>query len=247
MTITLVMRLPRMKSYVCFSVFLTSAALLDLTPAAEAQLSSAPASVRFGAVATGQSRTLPVTIANSGRQSVVVSQIIAIGAGFSVNQANLPVNLAPGRKLAIDAGFAPLNEGTAGGTIYISTATGEVLSVPLNGNAVRETQSAGSSAVREKRRIRRADDQSDSAIDVPVHSVALSWNASTSQDVIGYNIYRGITSGGPYSKINSTIDADLNYTDTSVADGQTYYYVATAVDGNNQESAYSNEAEAVIP
>jgi fibronectin type 3 domain-containing protein len=79
------------------------------------------------------------------------------------------------------------------------------------------------------------------------HSVDLSWNASTSQDVIGYNVYRGTRSGGPYSKINSVLDPNLAYTDVSVTDGMTYYYVTTAVDSDNQESVYSNQAQAIIP
>jgi fibronectin type 3 domain-containing protein len=65
--------------------------------------------------------------------------------------------------------------------------------------------------------------------------------------VIGYNVYRGTRSGGPYSKINSVLDPNLAYTDVSVTDGMTYYYVTTAVDSNNQESVYSNQAQAIIP
>lgn len=79
------------------------------------------------------------------------------------------------------------------------------------------------------------------------HSVDLSWNPSTSHDVIGYNVYRGTTSGGPYQRINSALDASTVYTDTSVIDGDTYYYVTTAVDSNHQESVNSNEAQAIIP
>ncbi|MGB9071575.1 MAG: hypothetical protein WCC22_02815, partial [Terriglobales bacterium] len=74
-----------------------------------------------------------------------------------------------------------------------------------------------------------------------------SWNASDSQGVVGYNVYRGGVSGGPYSKINTSLDAGTNYTDNQVVAGQTYYYVATAVDGNGDESTYSNEVPAVIP
>jgi Abnormal spindle-like microcephaly-assoc'd, ASPM-SPD-2-Hydin len=79
------------------------------------------------------------------------------------------------------------------------------------------------------------------------HSVDLSWNASTSVNVIGYNVYRSKTSGGHYRKINSVLIASTVYTDTSVVDGYTYYYVATAVNSSDQESAYSNEARAIIP
>jgi fibronectin type 3 domain-containing protein len=69
-----------------------------------------------------------------------------------------------------------------------------------------------------------------------------------SSDVIGYNIYRGAVSAGPYSKINSSLNVGTTYTDNSVVDGQTYYYVSTAVSSNNQESAYSSPPQrAVIP
>jgi fibronectin type 3 domain-containing protein len=65
--------------------------------------------------------------------------------------------------------------------------------------------------------------------------------------VVGYNVYRGGVSGGPYSKINTSLDASTNYADNQVVAGQTYYYVTTAVDGNSVESGHSNEAQAVIP
>jgi hypothetical protein len=48
----------------------------------------------------------------------------------------------------------------------------------------------------------------------PPHSVGLTWTASTST-VVGYNIYRGTTSGGPYVKVNTTTVVATNFTDTS--------------------------------
>jgi hypothetical protein len=81
----------------------------------------------------------------------------------------------------------------------------------------------------------------------PLNSVNLSWTASTSQNVIGYNIYRGVTSNGPYWKINSVLNASTLYSDTTVADGKTYYYVTTSVNSTDEESPYSNQTKAVIP
>jgi fibronectin type 3 domain-containing protein len=43
------------------------------------------------------------------------------------------------------------------------------------------------------------------------------------------------------------MQASINYTDSAVTNGTTYYYVTTAVDGSGNESAYSNQATAVIP
>jgi len=78
------------------------------------------------------------------------------------------------------------------------------------------------------------------------HSVQLTWLASTSS-VVGYNIYRSITTGGPYVKINATLVMPLTYTDSSLANSTTYYYVATSVDPTGNESAYSIETSANTP
>jgi fibronectin type 3 domain-containing protein len=77
------------------------------------------------------------------------------------------------------------------------------------------------------------------------HTVDLSWTASA--DAVGYNIYRGTVSDGPYTMINSSLDSTTAYADSTVVSGQTYYYVVTAVDSQSQESAYSNQTQAVVP
>ena len=77
-------------------------------------------------------------------------------------------------------------------------------------------------------------------------SVVLSWTASTSP-VVGYNAYRSTISGGQYTKLNSSLIATTSYTDQTVQSGSTYYYVATAVDSQGNESSYSNQAVATVP
>ena len=77
------------------------------------------------------------------------------------------------------------------------------------------------------------------------YSVQLIWDASSSP-VVGYNVYRGGKTGGPYGKISS-LDPSTSYTDNAVASGQTYYYVTTAVNSGGQESTYSNQVTAQIP
>ena len=76
----------------------------------------------------------------------------------------------------------------------------------------------------------------------PVHTVNLSWNASTSPNISGYNIYRAVftTSCGSYTKINSVLDTSTLYTDSAVVDGTAYCYASTAVNTSNEESGYSN-------
>jgi uncharacterized protein YjbI with pentapeptide repeats len=77
--------------------------------------------------------------------------------------------------------------------------------------------------------------------------VNLGWNASISGGVTSYNVYRGTTSGGPYTLIASGI-ATTNFTDGNAAPGTTVYYVVTAVapgTPSNLESA--NSAELAVP
>jgi hypothetical protein len=77
--------------------------------------------------------------------------------------------------------------------------------------------------------------------------VSLGWTASTSQDVVGYNAYRSTSSGGPYTRLNSSLISNTNYNDQTVQSGYTYYYVTTAVDSQGMESVYSNQAAATVP
>jgi len=80
------------------------------------------------------------------------------------------------------------------------------------------------------------------------HSVALTWNPSTSA-VAGYNVYRTTVSVVQYAKLNSSLVGGLAYTDTTVLSGSsiTYYYVTTAVDSSGSESIPSNEVPAKVP
>jgi hypothetical protein len=79
------------------------------------------------------------------------------------------------------------------------------------------------------------------------HSVSLNWTASVSANIAGYNVYRSTTNGGPYTQLNGSLVTTTSYTDNRVAAGQTYYYVATAVDTSNDQSADSNQTQVTVP
>jgi fibronectin type 3 domain-containing protein len=80
------------------------------------------------------------------------------------------------------------------------------------------------------------------------HYVTLTWTASTTSGVTGYNVYRSNTTGEPYTKLTSTAlgATTATYTDSSVIAGTTYYYAATALVGST-ESGYSTQASATVP
>jgi len=79
------------------------------------------------------------------------------------------------------------------------------------------------------------------------HSVMLKWTASPSPGVTGYNVYRSTVSGSAYSKVNSSPVGGLSYTDATVVNGQTYYYVTTSVNAAGDESSYSTQVKMIIP
>lgn len=79
------------------------------------------------------------------------------------------------------------------------------------------------------------------------HSATLNWTASTTPNVT-YNVYRATASGGTYTVVNSSPISGTTFQDTSVQPGQTYYYVARAVNANSVESVNSSPAvQATIP
>jgi fibronectin type 3 domain-containing protein len=77
------------------------------------------------------------------------------------------------------------------------------------------------------------------------HTVELTWDES-STNVISFNVYRGLSSGGPYTLIQSGVAATL-YTDATVGSGAQYFYVVAALDNLGKESPYSNETTAIVP
>jgi len=182
-------------------------------------LSLSTNTVSFGNVDTGATSTRAVTVTNTGNSNVLISKIAASGAVYSLSGASAPVTLTPSQKLTFDVIFSPTITGAVSGSATItSNASGSPAAISLSGSGV-----------------------------VPVpHSVSLSWTESSSV-VTGYNVYRSTTSGTGYTKVNGGLVSVVSYTDSTVVNGTTYYYVTTAVDASGNESTNSNEAVAAIP
>jgi len=197
----------------------TSTAAALTVNAATFLLSATPASLTFGNVNTGASSTLAVTLTNSGNSQVTISNVSISGAGFNASGLSAGQILAPGQGGTLNVTFTPAVAGSVTGSLaVVSSASNSPATIPLSGTGLQT---------------------------VP-HSADLSWTASTSI-VAGYNVYRGVQSGGPYTKLTSTPVVLTIHTDSTVQSGQTYFYVVTAVDLNNLETVHSNEVSAVIP
>jgi hypothetical protein len=196
------------------------AVILATGTGVQPQLTASPASLNFGNVAVGSSGTQTITVSNTGSAAATISQAVASGTGYTVSGPAMPMTLAAGASASFSVQFAPTAAGSDSGSVTVTSNT-------PNSPTMVGMSGTGTAPV--------------------AHSVSLSWVASTSSTVVGYNIYRGSVSGGPYTMLNSTPQAGLSYTDMTVLAGQTYYYVVTAVDGSGNESVVSNEVAVTIP
>jgi hypothetical protein len=187
-------------------------------------LSVSASTVSFGSVALGSSATKTEKLAVA-TSPVTISSGSWSGDGFSISGITFPVTLAAGQSASFTVTFAPQTSGNAaGGISFLSDAANSPTVESFTGVG---TQTSGPSPQQ--------------------HSVSLSWSPSPST-VIGYNVYRGTTSGGPYpTKLTPSPQSATSMIDSTVVAGTTYYYVATSVDQTNVESIYSNQLTEVIP
>jgi hypothetical protein len=196
----------------------TLAISLSGTGTAAGQLSVSPASLSFGSVTVGAGKSLTGSLSAIGA-SVTISSGSSSTSEFALSGISFPLTIPAGQSASFTVTFTPQASGAA-------SASATFASNASNASAVGSLIGTGVAPVQ--------------------HQVALGWDASTSS-VAGYNIYRGTSAGGPYTKINSASDVTTSYTDTLVTAGQTYYYLTTAVDTEGTESIYSNEVVATIP
>lgn len=196
---------------------------IDMTGAGQSalvQLTVSPTSVSFGGAAVGSANSKPVTVKNTGNTNASISSVAVAGTGFSLSGSSTSVVLTPGQSETYTVNFDPKTPANDTGTLTVaSNASGSPMNVALSGIGTSSPTS---------------------------HSVALNWDRSTST-VLGYFVYRSSKPSGPYAKMNSSADSSTSYSDTTVADGQVYYYVVTAVDSSNIESSYSNQVSVTIP
>jgi Abnormal spindle-like microcephaly-assoc'd, ASPM-SPD-2-Hydin len=216
------------RSYLFGLVFLATAlfAGCSLAPAPKtvassptAQLSVTPATVAFGSVSVGSSTSKKGSLTASN-SNVTVSTVDESGEGYTLSGITFPLTVPAGQSVPFTVTFAPQTAGSAPGSLTFVSDASDTASATLSGTGT--TQASP-------------------------HTVSLSWSADTSS-VVGYNIYRGTVSGGPYpTRLTSSPQPDTTFVDNTVQSSSTYFYVATAVDSDSIESTYSNQAKAVIP
>jgi hypothetical protein len=189
--------------------------------AAPGQLTATPATLGVGNVVVGTSGTVSGSLNASGA-SVTVTAASSNNSRFTVGGLALPVTIPAGQSAGFTVTFSPQVAGGASATLTFTS------------NAQPSTTT---------------DTATGTGTPAPTHSVDLSWNASNSPNISGYNIYRAVYNSGScgsYAKVNgSNLVTGTAYTDASVVDGTAYCYATTAVNSANEESSYSNIASNV--
>jgi hypothetical protein len=149
--------------------------------------------------------------------AVTISSSASSSSQFALQGASFPLTIPSGQSVSLNLAFTPSANGNASGTVSLASNASD-------SNAQEALSGVGIT---------------------PTYNVTVSWSASTSQ-VTGYNIYRGVSTSS-YAKLNSALNPSTTFTDSNVTAGQTYYYVATAVNSTGQESPYSTPVQAVVP
>lgn len=149
--------------------------------------------------------------------SVTLSSATSNNSQFTIGGLTFPVTIAVGQNVPFTVTFSPTAAGSTSSDISFFTGTA----------SASETATGTGVTIQ--------------------HTVELSWVASQSPSINGYNVYRAMTTGGPYSKINTSLNETMNYSDITVQSGQTYYYVTTAVNSSGVESGYSDQVTVPIP
>lgn len=194
--------------------------------ASTAVLTSSASKLAFGSVTVGKTSVLNVILTNAGNSNVTISKVTVSGADYTATGVSAGMILTPGQSATLESTFAPRAAGSYTGSVtVVSTATDSPSAVTLSGTstAVSSSQQPATS-----------------------HSVSVTWTPSTSS-VAGYNVYRSTVSGGPYTKLDSSVLAADAFTDTTVSAGQTYYYVVTAATSAGVESVDSTQVAVSVP
>jgi hypothetical protein len=179
-------------------------------------------SVGFGNVTLNTPATQTVILSSTGTGSVTVNSVVLAGTGFTMSGPTFPATLTPGQTATVGVEFDPTTAGAASGSLTItstSSSNGTVV-IPLTGTGVASS-----------------------------YAVDLSWDAPTSspEPVAGYNVYRSPSGTSAYQLLNSSVDVQTAYVDSTVQTGQSYDYIVESVDASGVESAPTSPIAVTIP
>ena len=183
-------------------------------------LTVSPANIAFGNVTVNTPATQPLTLTSTGTAPVTVSSGAVSGTGFTMEAATFPVTLNPGLVVTLDVQFDPTVAGSSTGQLTVQSNS--------SSNSTAMTSLSGTGEP---------------------HQVTLSWQAPANSSVLvaGYNSYRAPSGSTAFQLLNSSIDTQTTYVDSTVQGGLSYTYYVTSVSSAGVESTPSNQVSATVP
>ena len=88
---------------------------------AQEKLAFSPAAANFGNVAIGSSKTIQVTIKNTGPSATVLTRENLSGDMYTLTGTKPPITIAPGAHVVISIKFEPTKAGSAPGSVIIGS------------------------------------------------------------------------------------------------------------------------------
>jgi hypothetical protein len=179
-------------------------------------------SVGFGNVALNQAATQTLTLSSTGTASVTVNSAAVAGAGFTLSGTSFPITLTPGQTASVGIQFDPTVAGAASGTVTISSTSSSngTATIPLTGTGTAVS-----------------------------YAVNLTWDApvDSAVPVAGYNVLRSPAGSTMYQLLNSSVEAQTAYVDSTVQVGTSYNYIVESVDASGVDSVPTSPVAVAIP
>ena len=91
------------------------------TPPSLPHIEVTPASLNFGTIYTGSSKSLDFTVKNTGEGELQVESITKSSASYVVTSPAVPFTVAPGGEQKVSVSFSPTAGGTASGTLTVNS------------------------------------------------------------------------------------------------------------------------------
>ncbi len=184
------------------------------TPIASGNVDSM--SLAFGTVPSARTFTNVFTIKNVGSSTatatLTMSAIPEISSISFASSGSTSATLAPGASTTLSVTTSSTVAGHGTGTLQLGVA-GLSWMYRTYSVSIDEAPEAPTSPTSKQK---------------PAGRIDLTWGASsTTTNLAGYNVWR--SSGGAYTKLNSTPLTTSSYSDTSTVDGTSYTYVIRAV------------------
>ncbi|HEX4284487.1 MAG TPA: choice-of-anchor D domain-containing protein [Terracidiphilus sp.] len=198
----------------------TSATFSLQLSSGQPKLSINAASISFGNVVINSVATQSLTLSSIGTAALNVTAASSTGTGFTVIGATFPLTLNVGQTATLNVQFDPAATGAVTGklTIASNSSTGATTTVSLSGTGLS-------------------------------HQVQLSWNAPSGSGatIAGYRVYRATSGTSSYQLLNSALNSQMTFVDSTVHSSTSYQYYVTTVNSSGLESVPSNTATVSVP